>query len=371
MLEIKEHNVKAFFELVKAGLWEKEVQLASFGGIDFQEVCRLANEQAVIGLVAAGLEHIVDMKPPKEVTLQFIAQTLQLEQRNNAMNHFIGMIVDKMRHKDIYTLLVKGQGVAQCYERPLWRVSGDIDFYLGKEDYEKAKSFLLPIAKNVEPEDRRRLHLGMTIAPWIVELHGTMYSDISRKMKAMSDEVHDDIFYNGNVRSWDNDGVTVFLPSANNDIIIVFNHFVSHFYGEGIGLRQVCDWCRLLWTYRNEIDIVLLEKRLKKMRLMAEWKAFAVFAVEYLGMPAETMPFYENNKKNRKRARKISKLIIETGNFGVNKDSSYRNEGPKWKEYFQTFYIRAKEFGRISSIFPLNALRFFITYIQNRFIAII
>lgn len=82
---------------------------------------RLAEEQSVVGLVSAGIEHIVDVRVPQEVALTFAGSALQLEQRNKAMNQFIGVLIEKLRAADIYTLLVKGQGVAQCYERPLWR----------------------------------------------------------------------------------------------------------------------------------------------------------------------------------------------------------------------------------------------------------
>lgn len=75
-----------------------------------------------------------DVKVPKEILLQFIGQSLQLEQRNQAMNIFIAEIVDKMRIEGIYTLLVKGQGIAQCYERPLWRASGDVDLLLSQDN---------------------------------------------------------------------------------------------------------------------------------------------------------------------------------------------------------------------------------------------
>ena len=82
----------------------------------------------------------------------------------------------------------------------------------------------------------------------------------------------------------------------NNDILLIFTHFLKHFYKGGIGLRQICDWCRLLWTYRDSIDVALLEQRLRKMGLMSEWKAFAALAVEYLGMPAES-PIYDSSKR--------------------------------------------------------------------------
>ncbi|MDT3387124.1 MAG: nucleotidyltransferase family protein [Bacteroidota bacterium] len=366
MSKVINENTRAFFEIIRAGLWEKKGQLAHFKSIDFREVYRLAEEQSVIGLAAAGLEHIVDVKAPKEVSLRFVGHALQLEQRNSAMNQFIEQIVDKMRREDIYALLVKGQGIAQCYERPLWRTPGDVDFYLSGINYMKAKNFLTPLAQKIEPEDKKRLHLGMMINSWIVELHGTLHTGISKRINNISDEVHYDIFYRGNVRSWSNNGVTVFLPSPNNDVIVVFNHFITHFYGEGVGLRQICDWCRLLWKFNGQIDYALLEKRLKRMRLMDEWNVFGSFAVNYLGMPAEIMPFYENNSKNKRKAQLLAGLIIESGNFGSNKDNSYRGNVPKLRELSITLIRRMGEFGRISFIFPVNSLRFFLSYLFYR-----
>lgn len=75
------------------------------------------------------------------------------------------------------------------------------------------------------------------------------------------------------VRAWKNGDGWVMLPSANNDVVFVFTHFLKHFYKGGIGLRQICDWCRLLWTFREELDVAVLEGRLKRTGLVSEWKA--------------------------------------------------------------------------------------------------
>lgn len=103
-----------FFDLLRAGLWEKEVRLVPYGEINFSAVLDLAEEQSVVGLLAVGIEHVVDRKPQKKDVLQFIGRTVQLEQRNQAKNYFIGVLVEKMRETGIYTLLVKGQGGTQC-----------------------------------------------------------------------------------------------------------------------------------------------------------------------------------------------------------------------------------------------------------------
>lgn len=53
------NNQQVFFALVRAGLWEKDVQLLPYGEVDYAEVMRLAQEQVVVGLVA-GVIHQVD-----------------------------------------------------------------------------------------------------------------------------------------------------------------------------------------------------------------------------------------------------------------------------------------------------------------------
>ena len=329
------NNQYVFFELIRAGLWEKEARLSSYGVIGFPSILVMAEEQGVIGLVAAGLEHVVDIKLPKKDVIQFIGRVTQLEQRNTAMNYFIGVIVDKMHDAGINTLLVKGQGVAQCYERPMWRPSGDVDFLLDKENYQKAKDFLLPLSSGSKHEERYSQHFGISIDPWYVEIHGTLRTGLSGRVDKMVDAVQNEVFLKKRVRTWKNGETQVFLPAPNHDVFLVFTHFIKHFYKEGVCLRQVCDWVRLLWSYRSVIDVSGLELWIKRAGLMNEWKAFASLAVEYLGMPVESMPLYSDNRKWIVKANRIKMFIF--------------NSGGRHKVYY-TFAI--------AKIFPWSTLRF-------------
>lgn len=356
---------QSFFALLRTGLWGKEVRLAPYGEIDFSAVLDLAEEQSVVGLVAAGIEHISDGKPQKKDVLQFIGRTVQLEQRNQAMNYFIGVLVEKMREAGIYTLLVKGQGVAQCYDRPLWRSCGDVDFFLSDENYEKAKAFLKPHASSVEEEYVREKHLGLTIDPWVVELHGSLYSGLSSRVEKELDDVYLDTFYRGNVRSWMNDIVQVFELAVENDVFYVFTHILQHFYKGGIGLRQICDWCRLLWTFREKMDVEMLGRRIHRSGLMTSWKAFGAFAVEYLGMPVEAMPFYSDKKKWKRKASKIRDFVMMSGNFGHNRDNSYFKKYPYLIRKCISFGRRMGDLLRHARIFPLDSLRFFPSMLFN------
>ena len=328
-------NQLVFFELLQAGLWEREVRLLAYEGIVFNEVFQLAQDQAVVGLVTAGLERVSEKSIPKEIVLQCVGQTLQLEQRNLAMNHFISKLVERMTEVGLTPMLVKGQGIAQCYEKPLWRAHGDIDFLLDEENYLKAVDLLLPFSSGNKPEGQYSKHLGMSIDEWYVELHGTLRSGLSFQVDKEIDAVQDDTFTNNHFRTWKNGEIDVLLPSPDNDVFFVFTHFVKHFYKEGLGLKQLCDWCRLLWTYRDSLDIHLLESRVLKAGLMSEWKSFAAMAVDYLGMSAEAMPFYSVNKKWSRKADKIVAFVLKEG---------------KWNKWRDTLIA--------GSIFPFSVLRF-------------
>ena len=144
-----------------------------------------------------------------------------------------------MLEADINTLLVKGQGIAQCYEKPLWRSSGDVDLLLSDSNYNKAKEYLLPLSSDNKPDERYSKHLGMNIDQWYVEIHGTLRTGLSGRVDKVVDEVQKEVFYNGNVRSWKNGESTVFLPSPDNDVFFVFTHFIKHFYKDGMSLRQI------------------------------------------------------------------------------------------------------------------------------------
>lgn len=354
-----DNSKQAFFELVKAGLWGNgNPDMRIEGTTDWQEVYRLATEQSVVGVVLAGIEHS-NAKPPQELLLQWIGEVQMLEQQNKAMNGFVAEVMEKLRTAEVYSLLLKGQGIAQCYEKPLWRCCGDVDLFLSDDNYKRAKELLVPLASEVENEFVREKHLGMTIDGFVVELHGTLRSGLSSRVERGLDEIKKAVFYEGKVRSWSNGGTQVFLLNADEDVVYVFTHMLQHFFKEGLGLRQVCDWCRLLWTNKNSLNLGLLESRIRKLGLISEWEAFGAFAVDYLGMPSEAMPFYSDDDKWKKKADKICAFILEVGNMGHNRDMSYFEKYPYLIRKVCSMGRRCGDLMRHARLFPMDSLRFF------------
>ncbi len=372
-------STKAFLELLRVGLWGKTQSSAfktDYCQVDFSEVYRIAKEQSVVGLIAGGIEHVevadkTDVARcivPKESLLSFVGSALQIEQRNMAMNSFVEQLIGGFNQRGIRTLIVKGQGIAQCYEKPLWRTCGDVDLLLDATNYQKAKKYLCNITQNVAEEITDRLHQGFTIQGWEVELHGTLRCKQGCKIDRMIDEVQEDTLKNNRVRIWKNGTAEVQLPAPDNDVIFVFTHFLEHFWGSGIGLRQICDWCRLLWTYQSRLDVTLLEKRLRQAGLMTEWKAFASLAVHFMGMPKEAMPLYDDGQCWLKKAERVLDTIMETGNMGHNRDMSYQQNYPILVYKMITFYRYTLDSIRHFMIFPKDAIRVWMLRTKERLV---
>lgn len=367
----KAFNKEVFLTLVGAGLWE---DCETVGGerlaVSWAEVLRLAEEQSVLGLVAAGVEKLTAYSLPLTEKLTLLGKCQLIEQRNEAMNRFIAELIARVNKNGIYALSVKGQGIAQCYVKPLWRSSGDIDLLLDDDNYNKAKEFLSPFSEKTVEEDVGKKHLSIQLRGFTIELHGRMPFALSHRADKVIDEVIADslLMIGGerlSVRVWKNESVDIYLPNADNDVILVFTHYLHHFFIEGVGLKQICDWCRLLWTYRDEIDRGLLEARLGSMGLMSEWKAFASLAVNHLGMPEEAMPFYD--KRYRRRGGMVLSHVLKSGNLGHNNNQKYRSKLSKPLANTVTFFRRIGDFAKFTFIFPIDSPKFFITYVFGKF----
>ena len=119
----------------------------------------------------------------------------------------------------------------------------------------------------------------------------------------------------------------------------------------------MCDWCRLLWVYRDSFDKELLERRLIIMGLMTEWWSFSELAICYLGLPMEAMPLCNNRGKWKRKSNRILSFIMETGNFGHTRDLSYRQVSSATRRRFETFLHISSDTIKRYSIFPFDSLR--------------
>lgn len=362
-MRIQDTTLIAFFALIRAGLWEHNVRTFPAGEIDYDALFQLAMEQAVIGLAAAGIEDLERDRIPQSVRRSFLQQVLVLESKNQQMNKVIIDLMDTFSDAGITACLVKGLGIAQCYNRPAWRAIGDVDLMLDSENYEKAKSVLECWAGQAGTEGCGK-HFEVHPDPFEIEIHGSFYTGLHPELDVRLDVLKEEAFARKAFRPWDVDP-QILLLAPEYDVIYVFSHILHHFFQGGIGLRQLCDWCRLLWTFHASFDCAALEWRLRYLGLLSEWKVFGAFAVTYLGMPAYAMPLYDVRHSYRRKTRLLLNYILEVGNFGHNRDISYYRRYPYLIRKGISLCRKSGDFLRHARLFPRDSILFLFHFLHK------
>ena len=349
-----------FFNILKSALWglDDRLDASSLSRDDVMAALRIAKAQTVLGMVANEVMQTSSLscllnEADKAGLKRFVMSNLTTGQMlNNALIN----IVLELRKYGIEPVLLKGQGVAKYYPMPELRQCGDIDVYVGQDNFAKACEV---IGEMSSPEDHQGdipslKHFHTRIGHAFIEIH--RYTDVywpkryDRVYQKISDAgMHSDLV------PLDFFGVPVMSPSVDFNVFFIFNHFWHHFIADGVGLRQLCDWVRLMHVNHGKINLDYLSDVLCKMRLMKEWQVFGYIAVNTLGLPADEMPFYD--PKYKKTAEKVLELIMLEGNFGKENMKGYnRPKGyvaGKW-------YSFKKRFGRnlrVLSIFPMESFR--------------
>ena len=307
-LDISEQQ---FLELLRAGLWEGKVNPALFEQADWERMMTVAEHQTMTGVVGEAMMSLPDDLVPVEWKMKTVARLVGIEDMNSRMNDFLPVLFKKLRSQGWNVWLLKGQGVGRCYPHAQRRQPGDIDvFFTNEKEYHDACKFF---KKHLRPQD----------------------------IKAESDEMV--MKEEGRaVPDWD----SVVLPPCRFDAVFIFLHTVRHYFGGGIGLRQVADWMRYIYTNREEIDNERLAEDIRLLGLEKIWKVFGCMAVHYLGYPQEYMPLYD--KKYQKEGGLVLRYILDSGNFGYydartkTRSKSYLVQ--RWKAFSGHLQMKLRNF---------------------------
>ena len=356
---------KLFFGLLRSGLWGDAPELPDTtpSEDDWKKVYSLSMSQTVAGLVTDGASACPADYVPKAVSLKLMSTLIRIEKTNAALDAHVSRFVSLLESSGVQPVLVKGQAVAQCYIHPSGRMAGDIDLVIDPGQYEAAKAVITPTADHTADGDSSKMHFGATFGSVELELHGTVRTSLGHKVNDVLDDVQAQLFREGGCRRWNCLDTQVRIPSADFDALFIFTHLLQHFFCGGLGLRQLCDWARVLHTDCAAIDRALLERRLADMGLLSEWKAFVGFIVTYLGLPEEEAPLYDTRYSSK--AGKIWHYIERVGNFGKSRGLRDRSRDPYLIRKAGSLILKLKDMLYHVRVFPLDSLRFFRYYFRT------
>ena len=72
------------------------------------------------------------------------------------------------------------------------------------------------------------------------------------------------------------------------------------------------------------------------------------------------------NANLKRKADRIMELVLESGNFGHNKDLSYRIRYSGLTYKIVAAWRRLKDFAGFTKIFPIDAPKFFVNYVMRK-----
>lgn len=365
--------VQQLFNLVKSALWQTAADASLFAAqTDWQAIYQLARKQTVASIAFDGMLTLPpNLQPPRPLLLQWSNSLMLCEANNHLLNQRIETLFKHYQEARLKPLLLKGQGVAQCYPRPEHRQPGDIDVYIGREDYERSNLLLTQLGGEIEQESAKHAHghwEGVT-----VENHFLLTQFASPAANRFLKREILPLLPGNRTVSIEGNNIPV-LP-LEVDVFFVFVHLALHFLSGGIGLRQLCDWTCLLHTHANKMDEAEVVRMLQGVGLFNAAKAVGAIVVNELGLPQDELPFYIS-KADKQRGEWLLKDIIQGGNFGFH--GSVRRNRPngrisgRWYTLTQTVK-RCREYYALTPSeacwHPLKLIKTFIMIRLNRWFA--
>lgn len=239
--------------------------------------------------------------------LQMKAVCMQNMQMQAKMQIVLSRAWQALTEAGIQPVLMKGLGLAQYYPEPSMRQWGDIDLFVGKEQYHPACAVMretFPDALKFDEELDHYKHYNLIADGVSIEIHRVSVAlthplDIRRyakmerfgmahaiPLKYINTDTHADGAINIDKEEIKN---AIVVPEVTFNVLMVFLHSWEHMLSGGANIRQLCDLALMLHHERERIDRVRLKRWLRELRLTEPWQLYMWILKEYLGLEDEWM----------------------------------------------------------------------------------
>lgn len=276
-----------FLELIQVSVGNRPQLSRTLNDNEWDILYNIARKQALVGVCFGGIDKLPsEQRPYKQLLLNWMGATLQIENRNRIMNLRTNQAVQFFRKNGFKTAILKGQGIARLYPQPDRRQSGDIDLWLGgscKEIYDFAR-------KN-DPE--HKLH-GQAYH----HIHFNLFDDVDIEVHNYPSYMHNPVL-NSRLHHFFNQYPPTDISDVPSNLfnrIFILLHCFRHLNWRGVGLRQVMDYYYVLLQDCSEEENKTTLFWLKKLKLQRfaggmSWVIHQVFGLDYNRMivpPNET-----------------------------------------------------------------------------------
>ena len=334
-------EVRLFFEFLQVAVGNRKSLSGCVTDADWYRLFEFCKKQALIGVGFTAVEklHAMGVACPASLRMQWMALALQIEKRNDLLNEQCRQLARRYEHDGFVTCILKGQGNCLNYPEELRnrRQCGDIDVWatpINVRQQEQLETTICPRAdrggerelpgiirelKEIGPQADGGIAIAVQTGKEeveYVEYHGrkavreyvrmqhridgyfekpiVRYHHIEApKMDGTEVEVHFRPCYahsplrNWRMQRWFNDHADVCMknkthmgfavPTASVNVVYQMCHLFSHYFDEGLGLRQLMDYYFALRVWHND---AMECKDLKSQGMWSEGLGTAVMSKE-------------------------------------------------------------------------------------------
>ncbi len=277
-----------FLQLVRLGIGTANKVIIP-DTINWNEIEVLAEKQGLSAIIVDGIEKLPEsVRPPKEILLQWIGNTLQCyEYRYESYRRSISELARFYNQHGYNMMVLKGYACAIDWPKPEHRPCGDVDIWqFGKQ---KEADTVLSQEKGIKVDTSHHHHTVFDWGDIMVENHYDFinvydYKSSKEIEKILKNLGQDDSFYT------EVNGVKVYLPSPNLHALFLLRHSASHFASTYITFRQVLDWAFFVQKHTNDIDWKWLKEILRKYHMKDFFNCINAICVEELGFSSGMFP---------------------------------------------------------------------------------
>ena len=237
-----------FQELILISLGKRDGFSRRLTDKDWTSIYTEAQRQSLVGVLLKGVETAIDLGENKpKFLMQWIAQTLTLENRNRQLDARCKDITEIFNGIGLRNCVLKGQGVALLYLNPLRRQCGDIDLWVEgnreeiyrilKARWNVGETVIHHAEVEIFKDTPTEIHFipSFTYSPFL-------YRKYKKFFKRSAD------------RQFTNYDKTVGFayPTPEFNAVYSLMHIFHHVLHEGIGLRQLLDYYYILRSLDKE-----------------------------------------------------------------------------------------------------------------------
>ena len=387
-------EVSLFFEFLQVAVGNRESLSGGVADTDWLRLFEFCKKQALIGVGFTVVEklHAMGVVCPAELRMQWMALALQIEKRNALLNEQCRQLTELYKHDGLSTCILKGQGNLLNYPEHLRkrRQCGDIDVWtVCKNGIPIAVQTGKDKAEYVEYHGRKAV---IEYVKMQHRLEGNIEKPVVRyhhieapKMDGTEVEVHFRPCYassplrNRRMQRWFENHADVCMknkthmgfavPTASVNVVYQMCHLFSHYFDEGLGLRQLMDYYFALRVWHNDVmeckdlqsqgmwceglgtHVMSNEEVMSVIRSFGMTK-FAAAVMYVLHKVFDMSSHYYLCNLNEKEGKKLLAEIMNSGNFG-----HYDSEKPNvYQHRFQYHIWKFKRIFRLAMSYPEEAL---------------